>query len=98
MTSRITHERFLPKNIAYWDYFILCRLNTTAALALQRMEYWDGTKADSNIHGEQINEHLVAAGKPATQETSPFVDKSNEEPSWEPIGGCCPRGIPKLVD
>ncbi len=98
MTSRITHERFLPKNVAYWDYFILCRLNTTAALALQRMEYWDGTKADSNIHGEQINEHLVAAGKPATQDTSRFVYKSQEELSWELIGCCCERALPKIVD
>src|SRR5438132_4536364 len=98
MTSRITHERFLPKNVAYWDYFILCRLNTTAALALQRMEYWDGTKADGNIHSEQINEHLATAGKPVTQDTSRFVYKSHEELSWELIGCCCERALPKIID
>jgi hypothetical protein len=98
MTSRITHEWFLPKNVAYWDYFILCRLNTTVALALQRMEYWDGTKVDSNIHGEHIDEQLVEAGKPAVQDASRFVYKSYEELSWELIGCCCERVLPKVVD
>jgi hypothetical protein len=98
MTSRITHEKILPKNLAYWDYFILCRLDMNAAMALQRMEYWDGTKADGDIHSEQINEQLAAAGKTGAQDTSRFVFKSHEELCWELIGCCSVRMLPAVMD
>jgi hypothetical protein len=98
MTSRITHDKLLPKNMAYWDYFILCRLDMNAAMALQRMEYWDGTKADGNIHSEQINEQLASAGYAGTQDTSRFVFKSQEELSWELIGSCSMRALPAVME
>jgi len=88
MTSRITHLVALPKNIDYWDYYILCRCNDHAAGILQRMEYWDGTKADGNIHSEQINDHLAELNQPATQDTSRFVYKTSDELAWEMIGTC----------
>jgi hypothetical protein len=95
MTTRIIHQKTLPKTIFYWDYHILCHLNDKARAILQQFEYWDGTKAAGNIHSEQINDQLAAAGKEATQDTSRYIYKTQEELSWELSGTCSERSMLK---
>lgn len=98
MTTRITHMKILPKNVDYWDYYILCRLNSNASKCLQRMEYWDGTKTNGNVHAEQINDQLVESGKIPNQDTSRFVYKSREELAWELMGACGERTAYECLD
>jgi hypothetical protein len=96
--SQITHSQTLPKNIDYWDYYILCRCNDAASKVLQRMEYWDGTKAGGNVHAEQTNDQLVAAKQTPTQDTSRFIYKTREELAWELIGACKERTAYDALD
>ncbi len=84
-------------NIDYWDYYILCRLDIDAARALQRMEYWDSTKAGGNAHAEAINDRLEELGEAATQDTSRFVFKAEEELYWELMGSCGEKNIPRIM-
>src|SRR5438105_4498933 len=95
--SRITHFKVQPKNIQYWDYYILCRLDTPAAIALQKLEYWDGTKEDGNIHAEDINDALEAAGEEATQMISRWFYKAQDELQWELMGLTGEKGVAKLT-
>src|SRR5271157_1316381 len=95
--SRLTHFKQQPKNLLYWDYYILCRLNIAAAMALQRMEYWDGTKEGGNVHAEAQNEALVANGQAATQDTSRWVYKAQDELQWELMGITGEKGITSLL-
>jgi len=84
-------------NIDYWDYYILCRLDIDAARVLQRMEYWDSTKAGGNAHAEAINDRLEELGEAATQDTSRFVFKAEEELYWELMGSCGEKNIPRIM-
>ena len=84
--SRITHFKSQPINIQYWDYYILCRLNAEAALTLQRMEFWDGTKDAGNSHAEDINDMQALSGETPTQDVSAWVYKSQDELHWELMG------------
>jgi hypothetical protein len=84
--SRITHFKVQPKNIQYWDYYILCHLDVYAAIALQRFEYWDGTKRDGNVHAEDINDILEDIGEEITQDVSRFFYKAQDELQWELMG------------
>jgi hypothetical protein len=95
--TRITHFKTQPKNVQYWDYYILCRLNTPAAIALQRLEYWDGTKQDGNIHAEDLNEALEAAGEEATQLISRWFYKAQDELGWELMGLTGEKGVATLT-
>jgi len=95
--SRITHFKVQPKNIQYWDYYILCRLDTPAAIALQKLEYWDGTKEDGNLHAEDINDALEAAGEEATQMISRWFYKSQDELQWELMGATGEKGVANLT-
>lgn len=96
--ARITHMKALPKNVDFWDYYILCHVNNDVAAVLQRFEYWDSTKAGGNVHSEQINEQLQAIGKRPTQDTSRFVYKALDELAWEMSGRICERTLPKILD
>jgi hypothetical protein len=96
--TRITHFKQQPINVQYWDYYILCHLNTDATLALQRMEYWDGTKDDSNTHAEATNDAMAKSGIVPNQDTSYWVYKSLDELQWELMGASGERRLPKLVD
>lgn len=96
--TRITHLKTLPKNVDYWDYYVLCRLDSNAGLILQRMEYWDGTKAGGNVHSEQINDNQAEAGTQPTQDTSRYVYKSREELAWELLGVCSERTAYETLD
>ena len=96
--SHITHFKKQPVNVQYWDYYILCRLNTDATIALQRMEYWDGTKEDANVHAENINDALIQQGKEPTQDTGNWVYKSGDELLWELMGVTGERRLPKLLN
>lgn len=84
--SRITHFKVQPKNIQYWDYYILCHLDVYAAIALQRFEYWDGTKRDGNVHAEDINDILEDIEEERTQDVSRFFYKAQDELQWELMG------------
>lgn len=84
--SRMTHFTNQSKTILFWDYYILCRLDTEAAMILQRLEYWDGVKNNSNIVAEDMNDELVENGYDATQDTEQFVYKSQDELKWELMG------------
>lgn len=84
--SRITHFKSQPVNIQYWDYYILCRLNSEATIALQRMEYWDGTKDAGNSHAEDINDMQALSGETPTQDVSAWIYKSQDELHWELMG------------
>ena len=95
--SRITHFKQQTKSIYYWDYYILCRLNVAAAVALQRMEYWDGTKDTAVIHAEAYNEALQANNQSATQDTSHWVYKSQDELQWELMGITGEKGTAALL-
>jgi hypothetical protein len=95
--SYITHFKKQPVNVQYWDYYILCRLNTDATIALQRMEYWDGTKEDGNIHAENINDALIQQGQTPTQDTGNWIYKSGDELHWELMGATGERRLPKLL-
>lgn len=96
--THITHFRLQPANIHYWDYYILCRLNTEAAIALQRMEFWDGTKEDGNVHAENINDAMEHQGKTPTQDTSRWIYKSADELHWELMGVSGERRLPALLN
>jgi hypothetical protein len=96
--SHITHFKKQPVNVQYWDYYILCRLNTDATIALQRMEYWDGTKEDGNVHAENINDALIQQGQEPTQDTGNWVYKSGDELHWELMGVTGERRLPKLLN
>lgn len=98
MSTRITHLTTLPRSIDYWDYYILCRLNDQVSCALQRMEYWDGTKTGGNTHNAQINDQLTETGQQPTQDVSRFVYKSREELAWELIGTCGERNAYECLD
>src|SRR5260370_34002385 len=80
--SRISHVETQPKNIHFWDYLILCRMNPEAALVLQHMEYWDSTKADDPVG--------TAPGHPGeSSQVEPcerWIYKSAEELHWELMG------------
>ena len=95
--SRITHFKQQPKSVYYWDYYILCRLNVAAAIALQRMEYWDGTKDNAVVHAEAHNDALKANNQPATQDTSHWVYKSQDELQWELMGITGEKGTAALL-
>jgi hypothetical protein len=97
-SHRIEHLRLAPKNIDYWDYTILCHGDDAVARVLQRFEYWDGTKAGGNVHGEEINEQLQASGHPPTQDVSRYVYKTIEELAWEMLGSVSERSLPKALD
>lgn len=84
--SRITHFTNQAKTILYWDYYILCHLDTEAAMILQQLEYWDGVKNKGNIVNRDINDERVENGKEATQDTEQFVYKSQDELKWELMG------------
>jgi hypothetical protein len=96
--TRITHLKTLPKNVDYWDYYVLCRLDSNAGLILQRMEYWDGTKAGGIVHSEQINDNLTEAGTQPTQDVSRYVYKSREELAWELLDACSERTAYETLD
>ncbi len=96
--ARITHMKALPKNVDFWEYYILCRLQDRAAAVLQRFEYWDSTKSSGNIHAEQINEQLQAVGKAPTQDTSRWIYKSLDELAWEMMGSISERTLPRVLD
>lgn len=96
--THITHFKQQPINIHYWDYYILCRLNAAATIALQRMEYWDGTKEDGNAHAEDINEVLEHQGQAPTQDTDRWVYKAMDELQWELMGVTGEKKLPKLID
>jgi hypothetical protein len=96
--SQITHLATLPKNIDYWDYYILCRCDDAASKVLQRMEYWDGTKANGNVHNERDNDQAIEAGQIPTQDTSRFVYKTREELAWEMIGAVKERSAYTALD
>lgn len=96
--ARITHMKALPKNVSFWEYYILCRLQDRAAAVLQRFEFWDSTKSGGNIHAEQINEQLQAVGKAPTQDTSRWVYKSLDELAWEMMGSISERTLPRVLD
>lgn len=96
--SRITHFKAQPVNIQYWDYYILCRLNPEATLALQRMEYWDGTKDAGISHAEDINEMQALSGEMPTQDVSPWIYKSQDELHWELMGITGEKKLQKLID
>jgi hypothetical protein len=95
--SRIMHFKQQPKSVYYWDYYILCRLNVAAAMALQRMEYWDGTKDTAVIHAESHNEALEENGQPSTQDTSRWVYKAQDELQWELMGITGEKGTAALL-
>lgn len=95
--TRITHMAKQPKNIQYWDYMILCRLNSEAAIALQRMEYWDGTKDMAIVHAEAENDALLANNQPPTQEISHWVYKTQEELRWELMGITGEKGVTAIL-
>jgi hypothetical protein len=95
--SRITHFKQQPKSVYYWDYYILCRLNMAAAVALQRMEYWDGTKDTAVTHAEAYNDALKANNQPATQDTSHWIYKSQDELQWELMGITGEKGTAALL-
>ncbi|MBA2680525.1 MAG: hypothetical protein H0U76_19285 [Ktedonobacteraceae bacterium] len=92
----ITHCAF-HLNIDYWDYYILCHLDIDAARVLQRMEYWDNTKAGGLFHAEAINDRLEELGEAATQDTSRFVFKGEEELYWELMASCGEKNIPRIM-
>ncbi len=92
--TQIAHCPF-HRNVDYWDYYILCHLNIDAARILARMEYWDSTKAGGIPHAEAINDRLEEAGEAATQDTSRFVFKGEEELYWELMGSCGEKNIPR---
>lgn len=96
--SRITHFKLQPQNTQFWDYYILCHLNPVAAMALQRMEFWDGTKEDGNVHAEDINNEEIKEGKVPTQDVSRWVYKSLDELVWELMGIVSERKIPSIID
>lgn len=96
--TQITHSQTLPKNIDYWDYYILCRCDDAASKVLQRMEYWDGTKACGNIHNEKDNDQAIVAGKTPTQDTSRYIYKTREELAWEMIGAVKERSAYVALD
>lgn len=96
--SQITHLTTLPKNIDYWDYYILCRCDDAASKVLQRMEYWDGTKVGGNVHNEKDNDQAIESGNTPTQDTSRFVYKTREELAWEMIGSVKERSAYKALD
>jgi hypothetical protein len=96
--TQITHSQTLPKNIDYWDYYILCRCDDAASKVLQRMEYWDGTKIGGNVHNEKDNDHAVDAGKVPTQDISRYVYKTREELAWEMIGAVKERSAYVALD
>jgi hypothetical protein len=98
MTTQITHSKLLPKNVDYWDYYILCRCDDAASKVLQRMEFWDGTKAGGNVHNEKDNDHAIDAGKAPTQDTSRYVYKTREELAWEMIGAVKERSAYVALD
>jgi len=93
----MTHIAHCPfhRNVDYWDYYILCHLNIDAARILARMEYWDSTKAGGIPHAEAINDRLEEAGEAATQDTSRFVFKGEDELYWELMGSCGEKNIPR---
>jgi hypothetical protein len=91
--SQIPHCSF-HLNIDYWDYYILCRLNINAARILARMEYWNSTKVGGIPHAEAINDRLEEAGEVATQDTTRYVFKGEEELYWELMGSCGEKNIP----
>lgn len=95
--SRITHYKIQPKNIMYWDYYILCHLDIDAAAVLQRLEYWDGTKQDGNIQSEVINDLLKEAGQEPTQDTSRWIYKGQDELQWELMGICGEKRLPTIL-
>lgn len=95
--SRITHFK-QPINIAFWDYYILCHLNSDAALALQRMEYWDGTKDNGNAHAEAINDEAMKAGQSPAQDTSNWIYKSQDELQWELQGIVGEKRLTKIIN
>ncbi|HUZ04446.1 MAG TPA: hypothetical protein VMU62_03735, partial [Acidobacteriaceae bacterium] len=97
-SSRITHLRMTPKNIDYWDYMILCHGDDAVARVLQRFEYWDGTKAGGNVHGEDLNDQQQATGQDPTQDVSRYVYKTVEELAWELLGSVSERTLPKTLD
>ncbi len=94
--SQVTHCSF-HLNIDYWDYYILCRLDIDAARILARMEFWDGTKADGLSHAEAINDRLEEIGEAATQDTSRYVFKTEEELYWELMSSCGEKNIPRIL-
>lgn len=94
----ITHIKQQPKNIHYWDYYILCRLDLNAAIALQRMEYWDSTKEGGNVHAEALNDALKSVGKASTQDTSRWIYKSQDELRWEMMGVCGEKAVTHVLD
>lgn len=96
--TQITHSQTLPKNIDYWDYYILCRCDDAASKVLQRMEYWDGTKACGNIHNEKDNDQAIVAGKTPMQDTSRYIYKTREELAWEMIGAVKERSAYVALD
>src|SRR5437868_7872069 len=96
--SRITHFKTQPVNIQYWDYYILCHLNPEATLALQRMEFWDGTKDAGISHAEDINDMQVLSGETSTQDVSPWIYKSQDELHWELMGITGEKKLQKLID
>jgi len=96
----MTHIAHCPfhRNVDYWDYYILCHLNIDAARILARMEYWDSTKAGGIPHAEAINDRLEEAGEAATQDTSRFVFKGEDELYWELMGSCGEKNIPRHLN
>ncbi len=97
-SSRIAHLRLAPKNIDYWWIIPSSVRDDAVARVLQRFEYWDGTKAGGNVHGEETNEQLQAANQPPTQDVSRYTYKTVEELAWELLGSVSERSLPKILD
>ena len=96
--SRITHFKTQPINIQYWDYYILCHLNAEATIALQRMEYWDGTKEAGISHAEDINDMQALSGETPTQDVGTWIYKSQDELHWELMGITGEKKLQKMID
>jgi hypothetical protein len=93
MSSRVSHVPYQPKVVYYWDYYILCRLNVAAALALQRLEYWDGTKEAASRQTEAGSEHVATT----TQQAPRWIYKTQEELHWELMGVTGEKGVAVLT-